>query len=200
MTGHLVLLDDRPLAAPVPIGNRWQFWSAGTIATILGSPLENVQANWPLVFDALAEQGMADRPVLVAALSTIAVETGRFAPIPAYASGWEYEGRADLGNVVPGDGPRYRGRGYIQLTGRSNYRTYGQALGVNLEANPDLALDPVIAAAVFALYFATHRYASGYGIPDAARAGDWQSTRILVNGGLAGWETYIDHIKALEAA
>jgi hypothetical protein len=45
-----------------------------------------VATNWPLVFDALADQGMADRPVLIAALSTIAVETGSFAPIPEYAS------------------------------------------------------------------------------------------------------------------
>lgn len=200
MTGHLVLLDDAPCTAPAPLGDAWTFWSAPTIASILGAPLANVQANWPLLYAALAARGMADRPVLVATLATIGVETGSFQPIPEWADGWEYEGRADLGNVVPGDGPRYKGRGYIQLTGRSNYRTYGQAIGVNLEASPDLALDPTIAAAVFGLYFATHRYPSGYGIPEAARAGDWQSCRILVNGGLNGWSDFIGYVESLETA
>lgn len=143
---------------------------------------------------------MADRPVQIAALATIGVETGSFAPIPEWASGAEYEGRVDLGNIYPGDGRRYKGRGYIQLTGRANYRTYGQALGIDLESNPDLALDPTIAAAVFALYFATHRYPNGYGIPEAARAGDWRSVRILVNGGFNGWSDFIQFVQVLEIA
>lgn len=49
------------------------------------------------------------------------------------------------GNTRPGDGPRYCGRGYVQLTWRNNYARAGAALSVPLEANPELALDPVIA-------------------------------------------------------
>ena len=52
------------------------------------------------------------------------------------------------GNVNPGDGPRYCGRGYVQLTWRCNYRRAGQRLGVDLEGNPDLAMQPEIAAMI----------------------------------------------------
>ncbi len=63
-----------------------------------------------------------------------------------------YEGRRDLGNVQKGDGYRYRGRGYIQLTGRSNYRAAGAALGMPLEKDPDLVEQPAMAAKT-AVYF-----------------------------------------------
>jgi putative chitinase len=56
-----------------------------------------------------------------------------------------YEANKALGNTEPGDGYRYRGRGYFMLTGRSNYRRMGQALGLNLEQEPDLLLEPSVA-------------------------------------------------------
>jgi predicted chitinase len=58
-----------------------------------------------------------------------------------------------LGNDRPGDGVRYRGRGYMQLTGRDNYRRVGRLLGVDLENNPELAARPDIAAQVALLYW-----------------------------------------------
>ena len=53
-----------------------------------------------------------------------------------------------LGNTEEGDGFRYRGRGMVSLTGRANYRKYGQIIGVDLEAQPDLMLKPEIGARV----------------------------------------------------
>lgn len=52
-----------------------------------------------------------------------------------------YEGRTDLGNVLPGDGYRFRGRGYIQLTGRDNYKEYAADVGTDLVSDPDLVTE-----------------------------------------------------------
>lgn len=50
-----------------------------------------------------------------------------------------------LGNTQPGDGKLFRGRGYIQITGRTNYKKMGDALGINLISHPNAANDPAIA-------------------------------------------------------
>ena len=65
-------------------------------------------------------------------------------PITEFASGSAYEGRMDLGNIFPGDGPRFKGRGYVQITGRANYRKFGNRFEVDLIENPSLALEPPI--------------------------------------------------------
>lgn len=57
---------------------------------------------------------------------------------------------SELGNLTPGDGAKYAGRGYVQLTGKSNYQKAGSALGRDLANNPDLAMRPDIAAAIMA--------------------------------------------------
>ena len=53
-----------------------------------------------------------------------------------------------MGNINPGDGPRYCGRGYVQLTWRSNYRRASDELGYPLEGNPELAMRRDIAAQI----------------------------------------------------
>jgi putative chitinase len=58
-----------------------------------------------------------------------------------------------LGNKVKGDGERYKGRGYIQLTGRDNYTRAGAALGLPLAQQPDLAARPDVAAKVAVWYW-----------------------------------------------
>ena len=108
------------------------------IARIVGATPADVATNWPLVEGALESRGMRDPAVMIAAIATIGVETdGTFRPIDevgdvAYFTRM-YEGRSDLGNTKKGDGARYHGRGYIQLTGRSNYDEYGDKLGFPLE-------------------------------------------------------------------
>lgn len=63
-----------------------------------------------------------------------------------------YELKKNLGNKYKGDGYKYRGRGYIQLTGRYNYAIAGKELGLPLEQQPELAADPVNAANI-AIWF-----------------------------------------------
>jgi predicted chitinase len=184
-------------ARPAPAGEAATFDFAITpeqIAQALGAPEDSVRRNWPVVSQALQEAGITDKASVIAALATIGVEVGNFEPIPEYASGEAYEGRADLGNTQPGDGKRYKGRGFIQLTGRANYRAYGEKLGIDLEGHPELALDPKIAARILAAYFKERS------IPARARAGDWQGVRRAVNGGLNGWEKFNATVQRLEAA
>jgi predicted chitinase len=63
-------------------------------------------------------------------------ETDNFATMEEYASGKDYENRADLSNSQKGDGVKYKGRGYVQITGRGNYTKYTKITGKDLINNP----------------------------------------------------------------
>src|SRR5918999_1453277 len=72
------------------------------------------------------------------AVAQWAHESDRFKTSQEYASGSAYEGRRDLGNTHSGDGVRFKGRGRIMVTGRTNYAAMGKALGLDLIAHPEL--------------------------------------------------------------
>ena len=56
-------------------------------------------------------------------------ETANFKYMKEIADGWAYEGRTDLGNTEPGDGPKFKGTGVLQLTGRYNYTRFSEDIG-----------------------------------------------------------------------
>ncbi|NBT11805.1 MAG: hypothetical protein EBT24_12665 [Betaproteobacteria bacterium] len=93
-----------------------------------------------------------------------------------------YEGRKDLGNTEKGDGYKYRGRGYIQLTGRANYRRAGRALGLPLENRPDLVSTPDIAARVAVWYWQSDV------APNITNWDDTKAITKIVNGGYTGYQ------------
>lgn len=91
-----------------------------------------------------------------------------------------YGGR--MGNTDAGDGYKYRGRGDIQLTGKTQYADMGKKLGVDLVNNPDLAMDPKYSAQIAVQHW------KGSGADKAAMAGDIDRARKLTNGGTNGLE------------
>lgn len=188
----------QPARTPASVGGATATIAAEMIASIIGCPVDNVHTHWPALQEALAECGLADRACAIAALATIGTEVSGFAPINEFGGDAYftkmYEGRKDLGNTQPGDGARYHGRGFIQLTGRANYRTYGQKLGVPLEANPELALDPAVSARILATYMRDR------GLGALAARGDWEGVRRGVNGGLNGWDRFSSLVTKLEQA
>lgn len=129
------------------------------------------------------KEGSIDTPQKKAAfIAQVAHESGGFKYNEEIASGRQYEGRRDLGNTQPGDGERFKGRGYIQLTGRANYTAAGKALGLDLVNNPQLAARPENAARIAAWYWSSrglNKHADG------SQAGFDQITR-KINGGFNG--------------
>jgi putative chitinase len=91
------------------------------------------------------------------------------------------------GNVHPGDGIKYAGRGYVQLTWRDNYRRAGQKLGMPLETQPDLALRRDVAAQIMRIGMIEGWFTGkgfGHYLPEAGRATKPQFTaaRRIING------------------
>jgi hypothetical protein len=162
------------------------------IAQALDVPLENVEQYWPAIARELEARGLTDPNVVIGMLATFKAENWDFAPHDEGTSGWEYEWREDLGNTQPGDGPLYKGRGFIQLTGRGNYTEYGNKLGVDLVNHPELANDPEIGAKIMVQYFEDR------GVVEAAKNQDWEQVRRRVNGGLNGWDVFIAGVEGLQ--
>ena len=103
----------------------------------------------PPLVKAMKDYGIVDPIERAHFLAQCSHESGGFAWTKEFASGEAYEGRKDLGNTQPGDGKKYKGRGYIQITGRSNYTKYNQYLK-SKGINDDVLLNPQLLETKFA--------------------------------------------------
>lgn len=127
-------------------------------------------------------------------LAQLAHESDHFRTYEEYASGQAYEGRRDLGNVKRGDGRRYKGRGPIQITGRYNYRKYGELLGLDLENNPELAESPRVGLLIAGEYWHQNNLNSF-----ADKDNGKQITR-KINGGYNGLKDRLNKIARAKRA
>lgn len=92
----------------------------------------------------------------------------------------------ELGNLIPGDGAKYAGRGYVQLTGKANYTKASTVLGHDLVSNPDLAMRPDIAAAIMVMgmeqgWF-TGKKLADYLPDETATIDQFKAARRIING------------------
>jgi putative chitinase len=87
-----------------------------------------------------------------------------------------YEGKRALGNIQPGDGYRYRGRGLIQITGRANYRALSQGLQIDYVGHPEWLERPMDAARGSAWWWTQN------GCNEIADSGDYLGLSVRVNG------------------
>jgi putative chitinase len=162
--------------------------------------LRPIARHLPQVLDALRARGLVDKPMVLTALATIRAESEGFEPVSERISRFNtspagppfdlYDHRHDLGNEGPPDGARFRGRGFVQLTGRDNYRRFGWELGLGdgLLDDPERANEPATAAALLALFLGAHERR----IKEALLEDDLRRVRRLVNGGSHGLERFSD--------
>ena len=100
-----------------------------------------------------------------------------------------YANRMGNRDEASGDGWRFRGSGWVQLTGHANFFHAGKALGVDFVKEPDLVRTPKYAALTAGWYWATH------GCNPLAEAGDWTALTKRINGGTVGLEDRVKHIR-----
>ena len=155
-----------------------------------------------LFVDALNEamrEYQIDNPARETAfLAQIAHESGGFVytreiwgPTPAQE---RYEGRQDLGNIHPGDGKRFMGRGLVQVTGRANYYQCGAALGLDLIEHPELLEDPIHAARSAGWFW------NSRSLSELADKGDFRGITRRINGGYNGLADRLAYLERAQVA
>ena len=160
------------------------------------TPVDHIKANLPYVLEALDQADLVDKTMVLMALATIRAETESFQALSEGLSKFNtspgghpfdlYDRRRDLGNQGAPDGERFRGRGFVQLTGRANYERYGQILSLGLIAKPERANEPRVAAALLARFLKDKERI----VKEALLHDDLRAARRAVNGGSHGLDRF----------
>lgn len=120
-------------------------------------------------------------------LAQIAHESGSLRYTLEIADGKAYENRADLGNTQPGDGPKFRGRGLIQITGRKNYEAASRGLGRDVVTDAGYLETPMGASRSAAWFWKAN------GLNEIADVGNFGTLTKKINGGYNGLDDRIRH-------
>lgn len=183
----------RPKAAPgvpIPAGPE----DAALLSYAMGDalPIERYRELVPAVKDALARSNCTTPQRVAQWMAQVGHESGGLKYQEEIADGSAYEGRADLGNVHPGDGPKYKGHGWLQITGYTNHEqvsqwAYGQQLVPSatyfLEFPAELGSDRY--AGMGAAWYWTVARPAINGMADAE---DHEGVCRAINGGLNGYD------------
>ena len=148
---------------------------------------ENVAKFHGKLREAMIKYGIDTTRRAAAFLAQLAHESGSLRYVEEIASGEAYEGRKDLGNIAPGDGKRFKGRGLIQITGRANYDEVGKELSYNFILNPE-NLELPGPAAFSAAWFWFDR-----GLNRLADIDAFEKITRRINGGVNGMEDRLKH-------
>lgn len=111
---------------PGPITGQVGADPAGVLARATGLSAPRAAEILPAVSDGLKASQCTNVNRIAMWLAQVGHESGSFVYTEEIASGAAYEGRSDLGNTQPGDGVRFKGRSWIQITGRNNYGLFSQ--------------------------------------------------------------------------
>jgi putative chitinase len=160
--------------------------TAQDLASATGATVQRAERFLPFIEAAMEEFDINTAVRQAAFLAQIGHESGGlrytlelWGPTDAQK---RYEGRLDLGNVQVGDGYKYRGRGLIQITGRSNYTAATTGLGQDVINTPELLEEPDFAVRSAAWWWSVH------GCNEIADSGDFIRLTKRINGGLNGYE------------
>lgn len=160
--------------------------NAQTLSNAVGCPLSVAETFADYLTSAMEEFDIGTPARQAAFLAQIGHESGSFHYTAEIwgPTDWQkrYEGRLDIGNIYPGDGERFKGRGLIQITGRDNYTLAAEALCIDCVNKPEILEKPEWACVSAAWWWNAH------GCNRLSDNGQFDRITRTINGGMNGNE------------
>jgi predicted chitinase len=154
----------------------------------------NIDKFLPYINEAMKKYSINTPKRAVHFLAQLAHESGSLRYTEEIASGKAYENRKDLGNTQKGDGIKFKGRGLIQLTGRANYKSYGDYIGLDLTKYPKRVADPDLAVDVAGWFWNKNN------LNNLADKDNIEGITKRINGGFNGLNDRKKHLKKAKKA